>query len=999
MLCFVPDAVIAQPGGPGSAWTAGVNFETNAPSAEDTWAFDAAEMPNGDMVVVGYAEINNGQTRVPAYAVINKYGELLQSHYFVGLVGVLNQAARSADGTHVIMAGFQGEAEDDSATDPDAPQNADAFLAKLKYENETYSIDWTTSFAVGKGFQVPNPGPPPSMDATITGQERLASVDIAPDGKIVLNGGFRKGNTANPGANAPYNNGYSFITIRNPDGTLSSERVFSDLKGQLTDCKIVNIGGEDCIIFTGFKQMGNERWTFQIKGTDPEPNFRNSDNTDLRGQFHPIRDRNVVIGKLSLSNLQNGFIKYYNGKDYPYSGLAYEDAQYPGALIYNNPDTDIWDDPDVDECPNKYGPCTPGLSIPGWGPFAADGSKNGSPVVDAYFLNNSYDVGRSIVYKDGYIYVAAEVNTFEMFQSLYDGMQHSHADPGEPMGVGVLLKDRCDGGDVHFHDYKDAYIHLIRLKADGSNTNFRSKNVAHFSGGDFSPTIVVDQTDGNIVLGGTSGDEGVGGCYPEMDDCHDEENMLIKIDIQDETAPFDILWQQTHLAYGEGNCAFGLIQTADGGFALIGNNGLGDDVETFNIVRFTPDCQATAGFDQDGDHIVTSLNEEWSPANKPNPYRYRGNVIIPNGKKLTIKNGLVVEFASTKNTPDHLKSGITVQQGGYLSISSAAVLKGINCGGEQMWDGITVLGNPDTGPSAQQGGMSISGNSRIENAVRGSVLGNAAWGLVTTEVGDGNAIGTTVTDTYMDNLGMGGGRITAANATFRNCGRGVVWNPHIGFSNKSSLLHTRFEFTGALADPLYAFMGDVPSLGRPTAAELGCRLRSVRDVTFTNCSFISTAPSGFYALYRNRPSGIHATDAKFSFTGGAFNPHFKDLYIGTESAAMLSSALTTLSFTGAKMDNVYQGLNVRGNITPIVSSCQYSNIPDQEDIKSGTPSGTFSISTQGITLSANQFDSDASYGAYGAIVNNSLGTGGAKVEFNTFTDFNIANQFEEDNAS
>ncbi|MDO8367587.1 MAG: T9SS type A sorting domain-containing protein, partial [Saprospiraceae bacterium] len=112
-----------------------------------------------------------------------------------------------------------------------------------------------------------------------------------------------------------------------------------------------------------------------------------------------------------------------------------------------------------------------------------------------------------------------------------------------------------------------------------------------------------------------------------------------------------------------------------------------------------------------------------------------------------------------------------------------------------------------------------------------------------------------------------------------------------------------------------------------------------------------------------------------------------------------SGAASTFSFTGAKMDNVYQGLNVRGNITPFISACQYSNIPPQEDIKSGTPAGVFTKSTQGITLSANQFDSDAGYISYGAIINNSLGTGGATVEFNTFTDFNIANQFEEDNAS
>ncbi|MFN0215913.1 MAG: hypothetical protein ACKVT2_16765 [Saprospiraceae bacterium] len=1011
MWCFVPDAAFGQPG---SAWTAGVNFETNSPAAEDTWAFDAVEMPNGDMVVVGYAEINNGATRVPAYAAINKYGELLTSQYYPGLSGGLFQVARFADGTYAIMAGSQGIPNDDDADDPDATENADAFLAKLKYENQSYSIEWTSSFAVGIGFQVPNPGNPPTvppyLDATITGQERLSSVEIASDGKIVMNGHFRKGNTANPGANVPYDMGYSFITIRNSDGTASSERIFSEFKGQLYDCKIANISGEDCIIFTGFKQMGDERWQFEVRHDYPQSgDHLNSDNIDLsdtdelNDRLFPIRDRDVVIGKFSLNNLQNGFIRYYNGLDYEYSTFAHDpDPNAPNKPSdYSNPNTNIWDQPDIDECPLKYGPCTPGLSANGWG-FLPDGSKNGSPAVDAYLDKNSCDMGRSIVYKNGYIYVAAEMNTLEFTGSLHQKFQHSQTPQGaSAAGRGVLLKDRCDGEDEYFSGYKDAYVHLIRIKADGTGGAY-AKNVAHLSGGDFFPAIVIDQSDGNIVLGGNSGDEGVSPCFPEMDNCHYEENFLMKIDIQDETGPFETLWEQTHLAYGEGNCNFGLIQTADGGFALIGNNELANDVETFNIVRFTADCQGTAGFDQDGDHTVSDLNEVWTPANKLNPYRIRGNIIIPSGKQLTIRDGLVVEFASTKNTPDHRKSGITVQQGGTLYVTNNAVLKGINCGGEQMWDGVTVLGDPNQPAGVLQGKILLTGNARIENAVRGAVLGDAAWKTVTNEVEEAppsTTIGTTLTDTYMDNLGMGGGRITAGGATFLNCGRGVVWNPHIGFSNNSLLVGTKFEFTGALADPLYAFMGDVPSLSRPTAAELGCRIRSVRDARFINCSFISSAPPNFYEMYRNRPSGIYATDAKFSFAGGAFNPHFKDLYIGAESASMLSGAATTLSFSGAKMDNVYQGLNVRGNIAPFISGCEYHNIPDQEDNDSGIPAGTVSVATQGITLSANLFDSDAAFGSYGAIVNNSLGTGGAKVEHNTFTDFNIANQFEQDNAS
>ncbi len=981
MACFFAESAAGQNGGPGSSWTSGVNFGTNSPSAEDTWAFDAAEMPNGDLVIVGYAETGDGDVRVPAFAVLNKYGELLTSQYITGYPGVFSQVDLSDDGTYLILAGFRGLPDDDDPGDSESPENADALLTRLNFIGQGYYVDWSQQYAVGKTTEVPdgNGGNFPF----VTGQERFTSVDITPTGTVVLNGGLRKGNSANPEF------GYQFIYVVTSDGDFVSERIFTETNGFLSDCKVVNINGVESIIFTGFQQMGNGAWKFEI--TDNTPN---SDNKPFINSKHPICDRDIVIGKLALNDLQNGFIKYYNGNSYPYSNYAYDDPQNPGAPTYINPHTGIWDAPDIDECPDKFGPCTPGKSVPGWG-FAADGSKSGSPAIDKYLGITSCDIGKSIVYKDGYIYVAAEVNMLEFSGSQYNNLQFSEPHPGaEIPGKGVLLKDRCDGDNWWYSAYKDASIHIIRVKADGTGGAF-VKNVAHFSGGDFAPALIVDQTDGNLVLGGNSGDDGVGACFPEMDNCHGEENMLIKLDIN----TLDVIWQQSHLAYGHGNCVFGLIQTADGGYVLVGNNELEGDHETFNIIRFTPDCQGKANFHQDGDYLVTSADEQWSPANKPNPYRFRGNVIVPNGKKLTIKDGLVVEFASTKATPDHRKSGITVQAGGNLDVLGASVLKGIDCGGENMWDGITVLGNPNAPAGPQQGRVSVTGLSRIENAVRGVVLGNTAWATETRYLNDGNTLGTNIADTYMDNLGMGGGRIFAGNATFYNCGRGVVWEPQPAFSNLSTLINAKFEFTGGLADPMYAFMPDWPSSGRPTGAELGCRLRSVRDVRFINCSFVATAPVGFYPLQRNRPSGIYATDAKFSFSGGGFPQHFENLYIGTESASMLAGLATTLSFSGAKMNNVYQGLNVRGNIAPNIAGCHYTNIPEEGQLKDGTPVGVFTLNTQGIALSGNEFSSDADYKSFGAITQNTLGTGGAKVAHNTFTDMNIANLFDGDNSA
>lgn len=556
-------------------------------------------------------------------------------------------------------------------------------------------------------------------------------------------------------------------------------------------------------------------------------------------------------------------------------------------------------------------------------------------------------------------------------------------------GKGVVLKDHC-GEDVQILGYKDAYIHLMKLELDGDLVDV--KNVAHFSGGDFYASIVVDQTDGNIVLSGTTADKDICG-LPDVDDCLYAVNTLIKLDADD----LDMIWQQHYNAYGEGNCAFGLIQTADGGFVQVGNNELDEgETETFNIVRYTPDCQAGATFDLDGDHTLTS-DETWNGSNKPDPYRIRGNVIIPNTKKLTI-SGITVEFAGTKNTPGNTKSGITVEGGGRLIVNDGAVLKGIDCGGEQMWDGITALGSPTSAYGGNQAVVVLTGDAVIENALRGVVLGGTAWENVESVVPPptGSSVGTLLTNTYRDDQAYGGGRLFAAGAGFLNCARGVVWNPQPNYSNLSALYDVDFAFTGPLADPLYKPASD--ALGAPILAEMGCRLRSVRDITFEGCTFINSASGGLFDYQRQRPSGMYATDSKFSFVAGSADPNFELLYIGIEGNAGFGGLPATMNISG-KFSQVYQGLVLRNNIAPYVSGSSFSLIPDVADSDDGDPAGIHAVGTQGITLTDNTFDSDAGYKSYGTHINNSLGNGGAKVEFNTFTDFYVANRFEKDNSS
>ena len=184
MQCFAPEAAFGQQGGPGTAWTTGVNFESNAPCNEDTWSFDAAEMSNGDLVTVGYTAThvtdcsNPNKTRVPAYCVTDKFGALKSSFYYNGLgAGGFNRITKSLDGG-VILAGWQSDK---------AP------LVKL---DQNYSEVWQ------KRFDIPSNSMNP-------GVERLYSVEVLPNGNILLSGGFKGG---------PPDQGSTFFTIRDSNG-------------------------------------------------------------------------------------------------------------------------------------------------------------------------------------------------------------------------------------------------------------------------------------------------------------------------------------------------------------------------------------------------------------------------------------------------------------------------------------------------------------------------------------------------------------------------------------------------------------------------------------------------------------------------------------------------------------------------------------------------------------------------------------------------------------
>ncbi|MBL7827645.1 MAG: hypothetical protein JNJ57_13510 [Saprospiraceae bacterium] len=961
LFSTLPDFLLAQQGGPGVEWTSGVDFQINGTSAEDTWAFNAVEMNNGDFVVVGYAETNNGQTRVPAFAVIDKFGALKHSSYRDYNLGggAFAQVIKTQSGD-CILAGWQG---------------SKGLLVKLSQSN--YSVSWAQPIEVS-----PN---------SSGGVPRIFSVQELTDGDLLCTGGFKGGSP---------DQGPTFFTILNNAGLpmANSTTVLEDLDGKIYDCKTVTDNGETYVLVTGFKAVCDQNWKYLIpQNTDGY----NADDHLPTESSRLILDYDVLVGIFNVTQIGSGLseanFKYFNSKRFDYTSFGEPPANAGPPSNINT--QDIWDDP---TCITQYGPCTPGKSdnAPGWG----DDSENGAPVMDKLFGSKtsfvSKDVGRSIVHNtfNNLVYVSAEMNTLEMTAGYYKSMHRDGLN-------GVELRGLDCPDPVHrYGAYKDAYVHL--LKFDLSGNFLGAENVAHASGGDFYASIVVDQNDGNIVLGTTTADRDICG-LPPIDLCNKAEvHYLAKYD----ATTLENMWQQHFLADQEGlegSCAFGLLQTSDGGFMILGNNEMENGDETFTIVKYTGDCQYQQGasggfFHQNGDYTLAN-NEIWDPNTKQNPYRIRGNIIVPHGKTLTIKGGLEVQFAFSKNDFENKKSGITVKPGGKLYIKENAVLKGINCGSEQMWDGIIVEGIPTANAGALQGYIAINGaETRIENAVRGVVLGNAAWSGKSSQNAIGSAVGTIYSQVYNDNLGKGGGRMLTQGGKFKNCGKGIVWNPMSGpngmpASNLSHLANTIFEFSSLLADETYKPSYQGP--GSPIASELGCQIRSVKDITFNNVRFINSIADGEFASWKERPSGIYATDSKITIhkLNGTL-AHYEKLYVGVESASMLGGVGTTASIN-AIFDRVYQGVNVRGNITPTIWGCDFKHIPDKIDTEDGDPAGVHSENTKGISLNTSLFDSNPDFENWGARIKNSLANAGATVEVNTFTDMNIANRFEQDNSN
>ncbi|MCL2247448.1 MAG: S8 family serine peptidase, partial [Lentimicrobiaceae bacterium] len=201
------------------------------------------------------------------------------------------------------------------------------------------------------------------------------------------------------------------------------------------------------------------------------------------------------------------------------------------------------------------------------------------------------------------------------------------------------------------------------------------------------------------------------------------------------------------------------------------------------------------------------------------PMQVVGNIAIPNGVSLTISSTVKCDYDVS----------FIIHSGGKLIIDGGKLTNA--CGGE-MWEGITVIGDPNLSPSSNyQTTVQIKNGGAIENAV----------------------CGITVTN---------GGHVSASKAHFINNKIGVKFEPRAAeqaqTASSGSFSHTNFvlnnNYLGNLAD-----------------FEAHIIAQSSGSVGVTGCVFSSTAPKNISIANRN--NGIVAINTNLSVSAFCTNMH------------------------------------------------------------------------------------------------------------------------------
>jgi hypothetical protein len=914
------DTIRGQAGGPAAQWNTSVNFYANVPLTEDSWAFDGVQVADGRFVVGGYVEMNP-HTNASVKTDHSEDGR--RPEYTI----------LDTDG-NMLMSKYFG----DKAVDLNDLTQRKGRIAKIK--RLECPTDPAQNGVLLLGYQATKAN---------NGQNQVFVVWLDNHLNEIWTSRFNPQQLANLSGNESIGSGLDAVwntTTNKFDVTISG------------DCVVAGAG----VTYAG---------TFNFSTTGAAQLVAGTFSTSPRGTINDCKSTGsdvYFIGKQYIST-QMISPTGNNSEGVPPPISSFDEYKIMIGRKTNTGTPTIRTFVESNfihgNC-NAAGPCTPQKSIDAW-----NYCGSGSAAVDNMGANARSDVGESILRIGNFVYALVSVRQLDLTSNFFPGWQFN--------GNGVLLKGAClNGTDFHYSDYKDAEMYLMKFNADLSDAaGTQILYVGHFSGGDFHGALLEDKVNGGLVIGGTTADKGicVSGGLPDVDLAGGvaEANYLIKVNPDLMT----VTWQQHFAGQGLGNCTFGMVQTNDGGFAIIGNNDLDDGVddtgETFNIVKYgaddgckmPPDCTP---------NTYISGNIVWNAQNQQTPKHVSGILTVAKNATLTI-DGVTIGFGYGKsmlNTKTPKISGIVVEGGGTLIIKNGAILRGTvnTCGHASMWDGISAK----TDGTSQNSSVNISSNAQILDAARGIVSGELNYQMVKTY--SAPASGGIQMHPQIQDSGKGGASITSSNATFTNCGKNIVWNAPVFSGVKTAKIsNTVFECTSALIDPTYR---NTFGIGSPLGTEVNCEAKSMRNISFTDCVFKNTA--GFPA-FNNNGVGIYGFQTRFYFTGDGIKTNFKNLFIGAEAASGPAGVTNHVTAKNLIFYGCLQGLNLRSTTGSTVINCKFRNIPLFVN-PAEFPSGLYSEASQSISIVQNYFQSGSSGLQGGAVVTNS--NSGADIYKNTF---------------
>ena len=354
------------------------------------------------------------------------------------------------------------------------------------------------------------------------------------------------------------------------------------------------------------------------------------------------------------------------------------------------------------------------------------------------------------------------------------------------------------------------------------------------------------------------------------------------------------------------------------------------------------------------EQIYISSSTTWSGINHIN-------------KDVIVQSGVTLTVTGTVNMAKERK--ITVDEGGTLVVNGGTLTNA--CGA--LWGGVEVWGNP-LFPHPTSNILTNHPYHGLVHLKNGSLIENARTGVA------------------LDNMGYGGGIIIASGATFRNCGKHVVFarfRPSQTSPPQAADDINRSSFTLCTFETTDAFPNTSPPDAWPEVPELFVYMDDVSGIVFRGCEFRATA----FASEHHGIKGVRSSFKVLAYWNPVSQVHtdcrFENLNYGIEAYG-----------TGGIEDYVAVWRNTFVNVTwgIVISGAPFTDVHSNMFLDIPLHGCGFrSIVSPGFSVQDNYFVGQINPGANhrGAVVWNSGNVGG-KVKHNSFN-FNHASMQSERN--